>query len=73
MKVWLLNYIYEIQIWNHNLGIRVGVDWTWAGQSDPEVFQNFKKTVEKLETLGCEIFDISIPELSYGKATIYIW
>ena len=49
------------------LGTRVGVDWTWAAQSDQEVFANFKKTVDELEKLGCEIVDISIPELSYGK------
>ena len=43
------------------------MDWTWAAQSDHEVFANFKKTVDELEKLGCEIVDISIPELSYGK------
>jgi len=53
-------------------GTRVGVDWTWAAQSDQEVFANFKKTVDELEKLGCEIVDISIPELSYADAAHFL-
>lgn len=47
-------------------GKTIGVDWTWAKQSDPEVYQNFVNSIEVLQSKGCTIQSISIPEIDLG-------
>lgn len=54
-------------------GLRVGVpkEFFRAGLSG-EVEEQIKKTVKKLEDLGCNIVDISLPNFEYALAAYYI-
>jgi len=57
------------QFTNEKLNFKIGVDWQWAEQADPDVFTNFKDSILKLESLGCEIKEIqvrNIPETNTG-------
>ena len=59
----------EVQIPNFKISpqkIKVGVDWTWAKQSDPEVFENFKKSLKMLPPTY-EMVDIVIPGTDIGN------
>ena len=44
--------------------VKVGVDWTWAKQSDQAVFDNFKKSLDSLPDMY-EVVDITIPGSDY--------
>ena len=44
-------------------GIKIGVDWTWAKQANPAVFENFKRTIEYLDSVGCKIISMSIKNI----------
>ncbi|MBP7845948.1 MAG: Asp-tRNA(Asn)/Glu-tRNA(Gln) amidotransferase subunit GatA [Candidatus Pacebacteria bacterium] len=52
----------------------LGVPWNEIRKEgiDPEVLENFEKTVKKLENSGFKIVDISMPNMSYSLAAYYI-
>ena len=51
-------------------GMKVGIDWTWAKQSDPEVYKNFEKSVHVLKAAGCQIESMQLPEIDLGTREI---
>jgi len=54
--------------------ISIGVPWDLVNQDgiDRKVLENFKESVKKLEILGFEVKDISIPSIKYCIALYYI-
>lgn len=54
-------------------GYRIGVPWHLFEKGvDPEVMENFKKSIKKLEDSGCEIVDIKLPYSKYSLEAYYI-
>lgn len=53
--------------------IKIGVPWhLFESGVDPEVMDNFKKSIEKLKNSGCEIVDIRLPYSKYSLEAYYI-
>ncbi len=52
----------------------LGVPWSEIRKEgiDPEVLENFEKSVKRLESAGYKIIDISMPKMSYSLAVYYI-
>lgn len=54
-------------------GIKIGIPKEYFGEGlDKEVESIIKKAIEKLEELGAEIVEISLPHTEYGVAVYYI-
>jgi aspartyl-tRNA(Asn)/glutamyl-tRNA(Gln) amidotransferase subunit A len=54
-------------------GLRVGVPKEYFSQGlDPEVHEQVKGAINKLQKLGAEIIDISLPHSEYALAAYYI-
>ncbi len=54
-------------------GMRVGVPKEFFGAGlSAEVSANVKKAIAQLESLGCTIHEITIPNFSYGLAAYYV-
>ena len=54
-------------------GLKVGVPKEFFGEGlDTEVREKIKETISKLEGLGAEIIEISLPNFEYALATYYI-
>ena len=52
---------------------KIGVPWHLFEKGvDPEVMDNFNKSIEKLKNSGCEILDIKLPFSKYSLETYYI-
>jgi len=52
---------------------RIGVPWHLFEKGvDPEVMENFKKSIEKLKNSGYEIVDIKLPYSKYSLEAYYI-
>ncbi len=54
--------------------IRIGVPESFLNQGgiDPAVINNFRATLKKLEQGGCEIKEVSMPNLHYSLACYYV-
>ena len=53
--------------------VKIGVPWhLFAEGLDPEVLENFKKSIQKLADQGYEIIEISLPKAKYSLAAYYI-
>lgn len=54
-------------------GLKVGVPKEFFGAGlSPEVAECVKEGIKKLETLGCEIKEVNLPNFEYGIAAYYI-
>ncbi|MCX6751575.1 MAG: Asp-tRNA(Asn)/Glu-tRNA(Gln) amidotransferase subunit GatA [Candidatus Nomurabacteria bacterium] len=52
---------------------KIGVPWHLFEKGvDPEIMENFKKSIKKLEDSGCEIIDIKLPYSKYSLEAYYI-
>jgi aspartyl-tRNA(Asn)/glutamyl-tRNA(Gln) amidotransferase subunit A len=52
---------------------KIGVPWHLFEKGvDPEVMDNFKESIKKLEDSGCEIIDIKLPYSKYSLEAYYI-
>ncbi|MEA2088956.1 MAG: Asp-tRNA(Asn)/Glu-tRNA(Gln) amidotransferase subunit GatA [Patescibacteria group bacterium] len=65
------DYLRELQ--GNIRGLKIGVPKEYfIKESSPEIKKNISKAVKKLESLGCEIIDISLPHTKYAIAVYYI-
>mgnify|MGYP001599440519 CR=1 FL=1 len=54
-------------------GYKIGVPWHLFEKGvDPEVMDNFKESIKKLENFGYEIVDIKLPYSKYSLETYYV-
>ena len=54
-------------------GLKVGVPKEFFGEGlDPEVGAKVQAAVKRLQELGCEVVDISLPHTEYAVATYYL-
>jgi aspartyl-tRNA(Asn)/glutamyl-tRNA(Gln) amidotransferase subunit A len=52
---------------------KIGVPFDFVGEGvDEDVMKNFNESLEKLKKHGCEIVDISLPNLKYSLSVYYI-
>ncbi len=53
---------------------KIGVPWSLVNQEgiDAGVKKNFMEAVEKLKNIGCEVKDVSLPNMDLALATYYI-
>ncbi len=54
-------------------GLRIGIPKEFFGEGlNPEVAERIKATISKLESVGCKIIDISLPNFEYALSAYYI-
>lgn len=54
-------------------GTRIGVSPSWfASGLDPEIAESVRTSLQKLESLGCDIVEIDLPHSEYAIETYYI-
>ena len=59
--------------WASGKGYKIGVPWHLFEKGvDPEVMDNFKESIKKLENFGYEIVDIKLPYSKYSLETYYV-
>jgi len=54
-------------------GLRIGVPREWFGAGlEPEVQQVVQSALKRLESLGCQVEEVSLPHTEFAIATYYI-
>ena len=46
-------------------GYRIGVDYCWAKQADPSIFNAFCESIDFLRDQGATVVDFRMPDLDY--------
>ncbi len=66
--------IYSKQLDKDIKGMKIGIPKEYLEMEglDPEVEAIFKKNIEQLESLGCELVDVSLPHTKYAIPVYYI-
>ena len=64
---------YTSEIGKEIRGLKIGIPVEWFGEGlDPRIGKMIRDTIQKLESLGCPVLEVHLPNTEYAIATYYI-